>query len=244
MVVFKQGAVKWGCCAACALLLSTLFVAPAGAVIEALTSLEKFAGDADLILVVSVKQLDLAQNKLVLTVERSLKGTDGPTSLPVRLTSNANEALAGVKPGDTAVLFISRGDQQNLAYGYSGGAWFLLVGTRDQENVRWQFKAGEPYLRRSYSDETAQLIELLTANQAGTGGLPGPDATIVPGYGLVAGKHPAPQIARNATTATSPPTASPPLISRNALLALIGAGCACALAFMLVRSVPVENADA
>lgn len=244
MVEFRRGARRWTGCYCIAVLLSCFSLSPAWAVIETLTSLEKFAVDADLILVANVQQLDQTQGRMVLAVESRLKGDDFATTLPVRLGGNANEALAGLSQGDRAVLFISRGEQQNLAYGYAGGAWFLIVGIRDQETIRWQFKAGEPYLRRSYSDETTQLIELLTANQAGTGGLPAPDSTILPGYGLVVGKHPAPQASPATAVASSPTTnTSPPILNRNALLAMIGAGCAGVLAFMLVRSVPVEDTD-
>jgi hypothetical protein len=244
MVEFGREARRWTGCCCLAVLLSGLCLSPAGAVIEALTSLEKFVADADLILVANVKQLDLEKGRLVLAVENRLKGDDTTALLPVRLGGNANEALSGVSQGDIAVLFISRAGQQNLAYGYVGGAWFHMIGSDDQGTVRWQFKAGEPYLRRSYSDETSKLIELITANQAGTGGLPAPDATIPSGYGLVIGMHPAPQVVKTVAVATSPTSAAnPPLFNWNAVLAIVAACCACVLAFMLVRSVPVEDAD-
>lgn len=245
MVEFRREARSWVGCYCIAVLLSCVSLRPAWAVIETLTSLEKFVADADLILVANVKQLNLEQGRLVLAVETRLKGADAPAFLPVRLAGNANETLSGVSHGDIAVLFVSRGEQQSLAYGYVGGIWFLIVGTRDQETVRWQLKAGEPYLRRSFSDETAKLVELLTANLAGTGGLPAPDATIPPGYGLVVGRHPAPRASQSQTLDTSSTSvANPPIVNRNAMLAMMGIGCACVLAFMLVRSVPVEDADA
>ncbi len=240
-----------GRCAWLALLLLALFPLPAWAVIETLMSLDKFERDADLILVAKIDQLDLAQGRMVLTVERALKGKFDTVRLPVKLAGNANEALAGLSAGNSVVLFINRGERQDLAYAYADGAWFLILGLHDQDKTRWQFKDGEPYLRRSYSDETSQLVELLTAKLAGTGELPGPDATIPPGYGLIVGKHPAPKVLGSSSPATSPATAengastvSPPIFNRNVLLAIAGTGCVCVFAFMLMRSVPVEDADA
>lgn len=245
MTAFSREALRWACCVGLALMLSALSLAPAGAVIEALTSLEKFVADADLILVANIKQLDLPQSRLVLAVDSHLKGTDGPPSLSVRLAGNANAAFAGVSQGDKAVLFISHGGQQDLAYGYSNGAWFLLIGTHDQNTVRWQFKDGEPYLRRTYADETSQLVQVLTANLAGSGGLPAPDASIPSGYGLIRGKHPAPSTPTSsnivpATTAGATSSNTP----LNVPLMIVAAGCAIALVVMLTRSVPVENPDA
>jgi len=228
-------------------MLSGLFLAPTGAVIEALTTLEKFVADADLILVANVKQIDLAQGRLVFAVDSHLKGTDGPASLSVRLAGNANEALAGVSPGESVVLFVSRGGQQDLAYGYSQGAWFVMIGTHDQDTVRWQFKDGEPNLRRTYADETSQLIQALTANLAGSAGLPVPDATIPSGYGLIRGKHPVPSRLPSANITPAPATTSgaqSPGSHSNVPLMIVAAGCAIALVVMLTRSVPVENADA
>src|SRR5687768_6354968 len=103
MVGFSRGAWRWGRSSCLALLLSGLYLSPVWAVIEALTSLDKFVADADLILVVNVKQLDLEQGRLVLAVESRLKGVDAAKSLPVKLAGNANEALAGVSQGDSAV---------------------------------------------------------------------------------------------------------------------------------------------
>jgi hypothetical protein len=246
MVGLRRGTWSCGRWLSLALLLGGLFLTPAWAVIEALTSLEKFVADADLILVASVKQLDLEQGRLVLAVEASLKGSDAVKSLPVKLAGNANEALAGVSQGDSAVLFISRGAQQDLAYGYVEGAWFHLIGSRDQETIRWQFKAGEPYLRRSYSDETIKLVELLKKNLAGTSGLPQPEATIAPGYSLVRGKHsdmPKLSSTNVALPAVNGGSKPQPKFQVNLPLAIIAAGCAIALVIMLTRSVPVEDAD-
>lgn len=245
MVAFCRRARSWTACTAAALLLGVA-VFPAWGVIETLTSLDKFVADADLILVASVKQLDLEKNRLVLAVESRLKGDDSAATLPVRLAGNANEALAGVSPGDTAVLFVSRGPQQDLAYGYAGGAWFQLIGTPDQDSVRWQFKAGEPYLRRTYADETTKLVEILTANIAGTGGLPAPDATIPAGYGLIPGKHPAPSQPSSSKLPAPAAIAKGQrhsAFSTNVPLTIAAVGCGLALLFMLTRSQPLEAAD-
>jgi hypothetical protein len=214
-------------------------------VIETLTTLEKFVADADAILVANVKQLDLEQGRLVLALDSRLKGEEAAESVPVRLAGNANEALAGVSQGDSAVLFVSRGPQQDLGYVYVHGAWFLMIGTHDQDRVRWQFKDGEPYLRRTYSDETTQLIQLLKANLAGTGGLPAPDATVPSGYGLIPGKHPAPAHQNTSNIAASPPNpkSEKSVLQQNLPLTLAAAGCAIAIVIILTRSKPVEDVD-
>jgi hypothetical protein len=247
MVELNREALKWTSYCCLAILLSGLTLSPAVAVIETLTSLDKFVADADLILVANVQQLDLKRGRLVLAVESRLQGEDPASSLPVKLAGNANEALAGVSQGDNAVLFVSQGKEQDLAYVYVRGAWFLMIGTRDQDRVRWQFKAGEPYLRRTYSDETAQLVHVLTANLAGTGGLPTPDPAIPTGYGLLPGKHPVPTTHNTSKLSASPASASsgqPSVVPQNVPLALAAAGCAIAIVIMLTRSQPLEDANA
>src|SRR5688572_7944800 len=131
MVGLNREALRWTGCCCLAILLSGLTLSPAVAVIETLTSLDKFVGDADLILVANVQQLDLERGRLVLAIESRLQGDDAASSLPVKLAGNANEALSGVSQGDSAVLFVSRGKEQDLAYVYVRGAWFLMIGTRD-----------------------------------------------------------------------------------------------------------------
>ena len=246
MFDFSRQARSWSQCFGAALLLSVCWHSPARAVIETLTTLDKFVADADLILVANVKQLELEQGRLLLAVESRLKGEDAAATVPVKLAGNAREALAGVSQGDRVVLFVSRGQQQSLAFGYTGGVWFHLTGSQDQDKVRWQFKAGEPYLRRTYADETAKLIDLLTANIARTRGLPAPDTTIPPGYGLVPGKHSTLPNLSSPNLTASPASIggdTPAAFPVNLPLTIAAAGCAIALVVMLTRSVPLENGD-
>ena len=237
---------RWTGCLCLAIWLSSCSLSPVWAVIETLTSLDKFVADADVILVANVKQLDLEKGRLVLAVESRLKGADSAATLPVKLAGNATETLLDVSPGATAVLFVSRGQQQDLAYGYVDGAWFHLIGTHDQDTVRWQFKAGEPYLRRTYADETTKLIAILTANIAGAGGLPVPDSTIPAGYGLIPGKHPARSQLSSANPSAAPASGGkdkPSTFQLNLPLTMAAAGCAIAFLIMLTRSQPLEDAD-
>lgn len=160
---------------------------PCLAVIEALTPLAQLERDATAIAVVKVQTLDLDKQTTVLTLERTITGELSPPRVPIRLPGDnqgvPTDMLERLEVGQRLVLFVTETQTPLIGYAYTRGSWFQILGTRDGERVRWQFTHAEPYLRRTFRGETAQLVALLEAAAAGQGTLPAPTQDDKPGLG-------------------------------------------------------------
>lgn len=222
------------------------------AVIETLTPLSQFQRDSDVILLTRCERIDLTAGRATLGVLEVLKGDSKLTRLPILLSNNgvvndAAEALVNVEAQNEVLVFITHRAHDDLAYGYCDGSWFLLTGIHDGDLVKWKYEHGEPYLRRSYSDETTKLVEHLRASVAGSAGLPKPDASIEKGYDLLPGRH---DILEDLAAAENrPDEVATQVVAVQTqlpafLLPLAFTLCSMALAWMATRSAPIDDAHA
>ena len=98
---------------------------PCSAVIEALTSLEKFEKDADIIAVLQVDRLDLDKQTAVLTAAEPIKGELVSGRMPLRLAGDSEgkprDMLDRLAVGQQVVVFVTQGDTQDIAFAYTCG---------------------------------------------------------------------------------------------------------------------------
>jgi hypothetical protein len=190
---------------------------PCSAVIEALTSLSKFEQDADLIAVMQVERLDLEKQTAVLTVAESIKGELAGGRMPLRLAGdsegNTRDMVDRLAVGQRVVIFVTKGDTQNIAFAYTAGSWFQVLGFRDGDVVRWKFTHAEPYLRRTFRGTPDELATLLRDALAGRAKLPAPDEKETPGLGPVVERS---GTAEPVSATNSAPEESAPVIPSDA----------------------------
>ena len=165
-----------------ALALLLLSRSQAHAVVEAEMPLTQLVKDSQVIALARLEQVDAEKGRGSLIIERTLRGGDLPADIPIKLLgSDAGEGrpldmLERVNSGTTLVLFLSSlSAQEHQAFAYSNGSWFKLRGVGGLDQLKLLFVQGEPYLRRTFHGETAELTKLLDSHLAGMGELPGLD---------------------------------------------------------------------
>ena len=133
---------------------------PAQAVVEVLTPLAKFIEDADEILVAKVGKLAPERPAAILKVTDALKGKSTSGELAVNLKGKrpeqSEQLLARLADDLPVILFITHLPNQDLAYCYSNGTWFQLIGHRDGQQTRWGFTDLEIYLPRTFNGSTEE----------------------------------------------------------------------------------------
>lgn len=185
---------------------------PCNAVIEALTSLSKFEQDADVIAVMRVERLDLEKQTAVLTVAEAIKGKLGTERMPLRLAGdaegNSRDMVDRLAVDQRVVIFVTQGGTLDIAFAYTAGSWFQVIGFREGDLVRWKFTHAEPYLRRTFRGTPDELATLLRDAIAGRGALPAPDEKETPGLGPVADRS---QTVQQGISTNSTPDVAPTL---------------------------------
>ncbi len=160
---------------------------PAAAVVEVLTPLAKFIEDADEIVVAKVQQFDPQRPSAILAVTDDLKGKSERRQLAVNLkgkkADQTEQLLARLADDLPVVLFITHMPNQDLAYCYTNGTWFQIIGHRDGKQTRWGFTDLEPYLPRTFNGSTDELKTALTGAIAGKQKPPAANPKVKPGIG-------------------------------------------------------------
>ncbi len=193
-----------------------LAAAPAWAVITALIPLQAELDESQFILVATVETVRADPPALVLTVDEHLKGKAPLTRLPVNLRGDSEArkkketplVLKRVTAGLPLVLFVNRKEDQYIAFAYTNGTWFQVVGVKAEgaEDFVWAFTHCEPYLRRTYKGGTEELRQLIKDGLAGKKKMPAPDTRESPGLGPEV--PPPPE--KPAESAKPPAAAKPP----------------------------------
>jgi outer membrane protein assembly factor BamB len=155
--------------------LVLLVVTPASAVITALTPLSGMLQESQFILTATVERIDADKPAVIMTVEEGLKGKAPFRKLAVNLKGDSEAAkhkqtpqlLKRLAPKLPLVLFVAQRDKDFVAFAFTNGTWFQLTGTDDGGTVRWAFTHCEPYLRRTYAGNTADLKQVVTDALAG-----------------------------------------------------------------------------
>jgi hypothetical protein len=170
----------------------------ARAVVEAEMPLAQLVKDSQLIAVMTLEQVDHESGKGVLKLERMLQGDTLPSSIPIKLLAaaggegNPHDMLQRVEDGTRLVIFLSSlSPQEHQAFGYGNGSWFKLRGVGELSRLKTVFLQGEPYLRRTFHGEDADLVKLLEDSTAGSGTLPDLDEAAKPGLGPILQDAPA-----------------------------------------------------
>jgi hypothetical protein len=191
-----------------ALCTLVLGVSPARGVVEAEMPLVQLVRDSQIIAIVRLERLDHENGKAMMAIERTLRGERFPAAIPTRLIAaaggdgNPSDMLDRVEEGMTFVLFLAQTSSNDYQiFAYSAGSWFKLQGLSNNGRLQASFVQGEPYLRRTYRGEVAELAEMLDHFLAGTGELPGIDKAIKPGLGPTLN-------AASGVTQVEPPTSS------------------------------------
>jgi outer membrane protein assembly factor BamB len=183
----------------------------AQAYVTRLTPLREALAAYPHIFLVKVEKLDPDKPSVVLQVSEELKGKAPFQKLPVNLTADSEgqrdqhtpKLLKRLAPDLPLVLFASKMGQRYVAFAYTNGTWFQLLGTPgDDKAVRWRFTHCEPYMRRTFKGSTAELETIIRDGLSGKKEPPPPDAKEEPGLG--------PEIKPEKKTA---PTASTGLVS-------------------------------
>jgi len=172
------------------LALMLLAVPQARAVVEVEMPLAQLIKDSQIIAVVRLEQVDREKARGSLNMERTLQGGNLPASIPIKLiASEAGEGslrdmLDRVSDGTSLVLFLSSlSAQEHQLFAYGNGSWFKLRGVGELDRLKLMFVQGEPYLRRTFHGDAAELIRLLSNHLADMSELPGLDKTAKPGLG-------------------------------------------------------------
>jgi outer membrane protein assembly factor BamB len=165
--------------------------APANAVITRLTPLADILDESMVIVVASVDTLDKDRPAVILMVDEMLKGKPSQKKLPVLLKGDRG-AIKRKEPPQllkrlanklSVVLFIRETKEQRTAFGYTNGTWFSLDGVKVDGEVRWSFSHLEPYLRRTYSGTTAEMVQTVRDALSGKREPPPVDTKVKPGLG-------------------------------------------------------------
>jgi hypothetical protein len=170
--------------------LMLLAVSQARAVVEVEMPLAQLVKDSQIIAVVRLEQVDAEKARGSLTIERTLQGGNLPASIPIKLVASEEgegsprDMLERVSDGTALVLFLSSlSAKEHQVFAYGNGSWYKLRGVDELDRLKLMFVQGEPYLRRTFHGDAAELAKLLDNHLANTGELPGLDKAAKPGLG-------------------------------------------------------------
>jgi hypothetical protein len=200
------------------LLLLLFFPLTLQGVIERLYSLKEVLDECTDILAGTIEKVDRGNCIAVARIDRALKGTKEYASVQMNL--GAGQAIEGryiaelLQEGDAFVLFYSRKGDEIASLGHAGDLWFQLFATHDRNTskVWWRFMHIEPYMGRTFSGTTPDLLRLAEDVLAGRRAPPGPDPK-VPKFDLAKASPPRQHRAAGKTAPAAPPI---PLIPRGA----------------------------
>ena len=171
-------------------ILATLAVVaarPAWAVVEVLTPLAKFIEDADEIVVARVQKLLPERPAAILKVDADLKGKSAHRELAVNLkgkkAEQSQQLVDRLSEELPLILFVTHLPNQDLAYCYTNGTWFQIIGHRDGQQIRWAFTDLEIYLPRTFNGSTDELRSTLADAIAGKRKPPAANPKVKPGIG-------------------------------------------------------------
>src|SRR5262245_36075143 len=166
---------------------------PAHAVITRLTPLREILANEKHIFVAKVETLDPDKPAVVLKVDEELKGKASFARLPVNLAGDSYgqrekhpaQLVKRLAPNLPVVVFTSARGKRYVAYGYTNGTWFEMIGhvEDDPAKVRWEFTHCEPYLRRTFKGTTAELRQVIRDGLDNKKMPPDPDPKEQPGLG-------------------------------------------------------------
>src|SRR5262249_33587466 len=118
-------------------------------------------------------------------IDLNLKGKPPLDTLSVSLAGDnqgqkeRDQLLKRLAKDLPLVVFASQSGKGYVAFGYSNGTWFQMMGEANQ----WRFTHCEPYLRRTFKGTTADLCQAIIDGLAGTKAPPDPDPKVQPGLG-------------------------------------------------------------
>jgi outer membrane protein assembly factor BamB len=164
---------------------------PAWAFVTRLTPLKNLLAESQSVFVAKVDRLDRDRPSVALTVSEDLKGKAVAGRLAVDLTGDAEarqhdhtpQLLKRLAPDLPVVVFATQRGNRHLAFAYTNGTWFRLLGEPEEGTVRWRLAHGEPYLRRTFKGTTAELRQAVVDALAGKKDPPAPDPKEPPGFG-------------------------------------------------------------
>lgn len=169
--------------------LAFLLLVPAAcALIKALTPVQTYLKDSQLILLTKVEKVYPERPGMVLTVAEDLKGKAPFRKMAVNLTGDREgkktddtaRLLKRVADGMPIILFVDQIGERYIVVAFSNGTWFQIV--RQGEGA-WSFTHLEPYLRRTFKGSTAELSEIVKGSLAGKIKPPEVDPKEKPGIG-------------------------------------------------------------
>ena len=162
----------------------------ARAVVEAEMPLAQLVKDSQLIAVMTLEQVDRGGGKGLLKLERVLQGDEPAAAIPIKLVAPAggegspDDMLDRVGDGTKLIVFLSSlAPDNHQVIAYSSGSWFKFRGVGELNQLKLVFLQGEPYLRRTFHGDDAELVKLLADFAAGKGTLPELDKSAEPGLG-------------------------------------------------------------
>jgi outer membrane protein assembly factor BamB len=172
-----------------------LFARPAQAVITLLTPLRAVLQDEQLIFRAKITDVSASRPGMRLALDGNLKGTLPFDTLSVSLTGDnqgqkeREQLLKRLAKDLPLVVFASQSGKGYIAFGYSNGTWFQMVG----QGIQWRFTHCEPYLRRTFKGTTADMCKTIVDGLAGTKAPPDPDPNVKPGFGPEVPSAPMPE---------------------------------------------------
>jgi outer membrane protein assembly factor BamB len=149
--------------------------------------------ESQYIFVAKVEKVDPEKPAAILTADQDLKGKAPFRRLAINLKGDkeaekgehTSKLLKRLAPRLPLVVFAYPSGQRYLAFGYTNGTWFQMIGEKADNTDRftWSFTHGEPYLRRTFKDTTADLRQVLADAIAEKKQPPEPDSKVEPGFG-------------------------------------------------------------
>lgn len=141
--------------------------------------------------VVAVATVAATGPPVALVVAESLKGKFPADKLTVDFTGDAlarrerhpEQLLPKLAKGARVVLFASKERGGWTAFAFADGAWCRIRGTPAEDGFTWALVHGEPYLRRTFKGNSAELEAVIRDCLAGKRTPPAPDPKEPPGFG-------------------------------------------------------------
>jgi outer membrane protein assembly factor BamB len=168
-----------------------LLATPAAAVIKNLIPLRTVVSGEQMIFEAKVEKLDPSRPAAFFVPSEALKGKVPFKRLAVNMAGDAEaqrekhteQMLKRLAPDLNVLMFVSKKGPRYLAFVYTNGTWFQMEGRGESDDeLKWSFLHGEPYLRRTFKGTTAELRSAIADGLAGKP-VPGPDEKAEPGYG-------------------------------------------------------------
>lgn len=171
--------------AAAAILIAAL-VAPVGAYVERMYSLEEVFSESTNICFGKIVSVDQEKKQIVAVLERDLKGKCAYEKVQINTSTSLPQfvpyMMAKVKPGQPIIMFYKAEGRSLACLTYMDNFWFQLYGTDmdDHSQMWWRMSHIEIRMNRTWNKSLNELHNIIQQCVAGSMTPPPPDPNVRP----------------------------------------------------------------